>query len=159
MTDTAPTTGAPVSDITVFVWHPEFAGRTPAQVQESLRETIASDQRAYALAMEAADGREAEVLATIVPLERRWGGLSMDWATVSPDDLARVALEAEVIRERTQQMTPYSALRSDLAKPDDGAATADYPERSIRLTDSTARMIVLLLVLGLAAIFILRVLV
>lgn len=159
MADTSPTTDAPVSEIAVFVWHPEYAGRTPAQVQESLRETIASDQRAYALAIEAADGREAEVLATIVPLERRWSGLSMDWTTASPDDLAQVALEAEVTRELTQQMTPYSVLRQDFAKPDDGEVGADYPERSIRLTDSTARLIVLVLVLGLAAIFILRLLI
>jgi len=140
-----------------FEWHPRWAGKSGDEARAELLAEIASDQRAYALALTGADLHEADALASVVPLERKWGALSLDWAELDPAALADAALAAEWERESRREMTPLADLRGVIAAPAAPLAFDEYPEKSLRLTDSKARLVVLLVVLALAALLAWRV--
>jgi len=137
-----------------FVWHPAWQGRTVAEVREELRAQAARDQRAYALALEGAERHENDALASVVALERTWGGISLDWPEADPDALAEAMLAAERERERRREMAPLAELRNLLPRPVSAPAGEEEPERSLRLTDPTARLVVLAVVLVLLALFV-----
>lgn len=139
-----------------FVWHPVWQGRPVDEVRQELRSQAASDQRAYALALEGADRHENDALASVVNLERTWGGIAMDWPEADPDLLAEAMLVAEREREHRQEMTPMAELRHLLPRPAVASAGNDTPEKSLRLVDPTARLIVLGVVLLLLAFFLWR---
>ena len=61
-----------------FTWHPEYAGRLLLDVREELVREIAADQRAYALAMEAAESREDDALVSVLRLEKRWSAYDLE---------------------------------------------------------------------------------
>jgi hypothetical protein len=90
-----------------FTWHPEYAGRL---LLELVRE-IAADQRAYALAMEAAESREDDALVSVLRLEKRWSDYDLGWAETDPGQLADRILEWEWQREQRQELFPFSEMR------------------------------------------------
>jgi len=139
-----------------FAWHPVWAGRTADEVRAELRTQAARDQRAYALALEGAERHENAALASVVALERTWGGIALDWPEADPDALAEAMLAAERERERRREMTPIADLRQLLPRPVSAPAAEDLPERSIRLTDPTTRLVVLLVVFLLVALLVWR---
>ncbi len=139
-----------------FAWHPVWQGRSVAEVRDELRVQAGRDQRAYALALEGAERHENDALASVVRLERTWGGIALDWPEADPDALAEAMLAAERERERRREMTPIVELRDLLPRPVSAPSADDLPEKSIRLTDPTARLVVLLVVFALLAIFVWR---
>ena len=139
-----------------FAWHPVWQGRTVAEVREELRGQAGRDQRSYALALEGAERHENDALSSVVALERAWGGIAFDWPEADPDALAEAMLAAERERERRREMTPIAELRDLLPRPVSAPAADDLPEKSIRLTDPTARLVVLLVVFALLVLFVWR---
>ena len=57
-----------------FTWHPDYADRTLFDVRQELVNDISADQRAYEMAMDAAETKESDVLATILGLDKKWSG-------------------------------------------------------------------------------------
>ena len=94
-----------------FDWHPEFTGKTVSEVRTTLTNELASDQRAYALALEGAEEHENATLATVLDLEKKWGRYDLDWATADPSTLASHIVGFEQEREQRQEMIPYAAYR------------------------------------------------
>ena len=137
-----------------FSWHPVWRGRTIDEVREELREQAARDQRSYALALEGAERHENDALASVVTLERTWSAIALDWPEVDADALADAMLAAELERERRREMTPIADLREVLPRPVTSPAGEEEPERSRRLTDPTARLVVLVVVGVLLALFV-----
>ena len=141
-----------------FEWHPVWRGRTVDEVRAELRTQAGRDQRAYALALEGAERHENDALSSVVALERTWGGIALDWPEADPDGLAEAMLAAERERERRREMTPIAELRDLLPRPVSSPPGDDLSEKSIRLTDPTARLAVLLVVFVLVALFVWRLL-
>jgi hypothetical protein len=94
-----------------FVWHPDYAGRLLLDVREELVREIEADQRAYALAMEAAESREDDALASVLRLEKRWSPYDLNWAEAEPGQLADRILEWEWQREQRHELFPFSEMR------------------------------------------------
>lgn len=107
-----------------FTWHPEYAGRLVVDVRQELMQDIAADQRAYALALEAAEAREDDALATVLRLEKRWSLYDLDWAEADPGQLADRILAWEWERERRREMFPYAEMR------DQGSAVSPPPAQA-----------------------------
>ena len=72
---------------------------------------IAADQRAYALAMEAAEAREDDALVSVLRLEKRWSAYDLGWAEADPGQLADRILEWEWQREQRHKLFPFSEMR------------------------------------------------
>jgi hypothetical protein len=100
-----------------FTWHPEYAGRLVVDVRQELMQDIAADQRAYALALDAAEAREDDALATVLRLEKQWSPYDLDWAETDPGQLADRILAWEWERERRRELFPYSEMRDQRAAP------------------------------------------
>ena len=94
-----------------FNWHPVYAGRLLLDVREELVREITADQRAYALAMEAAESREDDALVSVLRLEKRWSDYDLGWAEADPGQLADRILEWEWQREQRHELFPFSELR------------------------------------------------
>jgi hypothetical protein len=94
-----------------FIWHPDYAGRLLLDVREELVREIEADQRAYALAMEAAESREDDALASVLRLEKRWSPYDLNWAEADPGQLADRILEWEWQREQRHELFPFSEMR------------------------------------------------
>ncbi len=91
-----------------FAWHPEYRGRTVREVETELGQALRSDQRAYALALEGADQHENDALASVLPMERRWGGFDLDWAEADAPALAGQIAAFEWEREQRRELFPYA---------------------------------------------------
>jgi hypothetical protein len=130
-----------------FVWHPRWSGQRAATVREQILDEVRGDQRAYALALEAAERHENDALASTVALDRKWGGFALDWTEADPDAMSDAVLAAEWERERRREMVPLAALRETVGRPTLTPGSDDLPEKAIRLTDPAARRWVLLAVL------------
>ena len=94
-----------------FTWHPEYAGRLLHDVREELVREVSADQRAYALAMDAAEAREDDALASVLRLEKRWSPYDLNWAESDPGELADRILEWEWQREQRRELFPFSEMR------------------------------------------------
>ena len=94
-----------------FTWHPDYAGRLVVDVQRELVEEITSDQKALALALEAAESREDDALASVLRLEKRWSPFDLDWAEADPHELADRILRWEWEREKRHELFPYAEMR------------------------------------------------
>jgi hypothetical protein len=105
-----------------FTWHPDYAGRLLVDVREELVREIAADQRAYALAMEAAESQEDDALVSVLRLEKRWSDFDLGWAEADPGQLADRILEWEWQREQRQELFPFSEMRE--AVPHQGVPPA-----------------------------------
>ena len=95
-----------------FTWHPDYAGRLVVDVQRELVEEITSDQKALALALEAAESREDDALASVLRLEKRWSPFDLDWAEADPHELADRILRWEWEREKRHELFPYEEYRA-----------------------------------------------
>jgi hypothetical protein len=107
-----------------FGWHPEYQGRTVGEVESEVRERLRSDQRAYALALEGAERHESDALASVLPMERRWGAFDLDWAEADAATLAGQVVAFERERDRRRELFPYSEFRN-AATPAPGLAADD----------------------------------
>jgi hypothetical protein len=105
-----------------FTWHPDYAGRLLVDVREELVREIAADQRAYALAMEAAESQEDDALVSVLRLEKRWSDFDLGWAEADPGQLADRILKWEWQREQRQELFPFSEMRE--AVPQQGVPPA-----------------------------------
>ncbi len=94
-----------------FTWHPEYAGRIVADVREELVEEITADQRAYEMALEAAEAKEADALQALLRLDKRWSDFDLNWAEADPGQLADKILAWEWEREKRHELFPYSETR------------------------------------------------
>jgi len=99
-----------------FIWHPDYAGRLLLDVREELVREIEADQRAYALAMEAAESREDDALASVLRLEKRWSPYDLNWAEADPGQLADRILEWEWQREQRHELFPFSEMRESVSQ-------------------------------------------
>ena len=93
------------------VWHPEYANRLVNDVRQQLVDDIAADQRAYAMALDAAEAQEDDALATVLRLEKRWSPFDLGWAEMDPGELADRILAWEWEREKRQELFPYEEMR------------------------------------------------
>lgn len=94
-----------------FVWHPDFAGRLVLDVREELVGNISADQRSLAMAMDAAEAKEEDALATVLRLEKRWSPYDLNWAETDPGQLADSILQWRWQQEQRQDLFPYSEVR------------------------------------------------
>lgn len=108
---------APQSIAARFTWHPQYAGRLVVDVRNELVQEISNDQRALQLALDAAEDREDDALASVLRLEKRWSEFDLDWAEADPGELADRILRWEWERERRQELFPYSEMRDRAAPP------------------------------------------
>jgi hypothetical protein len=109
-----------------FVWHPQYAGRLVVDVRQELMNEIAADQRAYRLAMEAAEEHEDDALATVLRLEKRWSEFDLDWAEADPGALADRILAWEWEREKRHELFPYSEMRERTSEPTPSPTQASW---------------------------------
>ena len=110
-----------------FSWHPVYAGKTYAQVQNELANEIARDQRAYKLAMDGAEASEHDSLITVVELERRWSEYEFDWSEMDAKALAQRIVKFEQECERRQERLSFADYRASGALLED---TAEQQESS-----------------------------
>ena len=101
-----------------FTWHPEYAGRLLHDVREELVGEISADQRAYALAMDAAEAREDDALASVLRLEKRWSPYDLNWAETDPGQLADRILQWQWEREQRHELFPFSEMREPVTARD-----------------------------------------
>jgi hypothetical protein len=100
-----------------FTWHPEYAGRLLVDVRQELAQNISSDQRALALALEAAESREDDALESVLRLERKWSEFDLNWAESNPEELADRILRWEWEREKRHELFPYAEMREQAPSP------------------------------------------
>ena len=109
-----------------FTWHPEYAGRLLLDVREELFRDISADQRAHALAIEAAETREDDALVSVLRLEKRWSPFDLNWAETDPGQLADRILHWEWEREQRRELFPFSEMRGPTVTPDVPQAQAPW---------------------------------
>lgn len=98
-----------------FTWHPEYQGRLLLDVRQELVADISADQRALELAMEAAEAKESDALATVLKLEKRWSPYDLGWAEAEPGALADRILEWRWEQEKRHDLFPYAETRDALS--------------------------------------------
>lgn len=101
-----------------FTWHPEYVNRTLFDVRQELVGDITADQRAYELAMDAADTKESDVLASIVALDKKWSPYDMGWAEADPSQLAERIMEWRWEQEKRHELIPFAEVRSQAPLPE-----------------------------------------
>ena len=101
-----------------FTWHPDYAGRTLVDLRAELVDEISADQRAHALAMDAAEANESDALASILALDKRWSDYDLGWAEADPGRLADRILEWRWEQEKRQELIPVSEVRAAAPLPD-----------------------------------------
>ena len=109
-----------------FTWHPDYAGRLILDVREELVRDISADQRAHALAMDAAEAREDDALVSVLRLEKRWSPYDLGWAEADPGQLADRIVHWEWEREQRQELFPFSEMRGPAAAQDIPPAQASW---------------------------------
>jgi hypothetical protein len=109
-----------------FTWHPDYAGRLLLDVREELVNEISADQRALAMAMEAAEAKEDDALAAVLRLEKRWSPYDLNWAETDSGELADRILQWRWEQERRQELFPYAELRDAAAPPPVAPAQASW---------------------------------
>jgi hypothetical protein len=94
-----------------FTWHPDFAGRLLLDVREELVNEITADQRSLAMAMDAAEAKEEDALATVLRLEKRWSPYDLNWAETDPGELADRILQWRWEQEKRHELFPFAEIR------------------------------------------------
>ena len=100
-------------------------------VRNELVREIESDQRALALALEAAETREDDALSSVLDLEKRWSTYDLDWAEADPGELADRILRWEWERERRHELFPYAEMR-DAERPATPPASTSWLDGLLR---------------------------
>lgn len=96
-----------------FAWHPQYQGRSVAEVTDELRSDLEHDQRAYELMLAGADQRESAALAAVLPLEKKWGAFDLNWAEADSTDLVDRIVAFERERERRRELFSFDAYRRE----------------------------------------------
>lgn len=109
-----------------FTWHPDYAGRLVLDVRNELVDEITADQRALAMAMDAAEAKEDDALETVLRLEKRWSPYDLNWAESDPGALADRILAWRWQQERRQELFPYSEMRQAVPLPPIAPAQASW---------------------------------
>ena len=109
--------GAATPDPDQFAWHPRYRGRSLAEARAEIERELASDQRAYGLALEGAERHENAALASVIELERKWSPFDLDWAESDPAALAERVAAFEQAREQRRDLFPYATYRDEIAPP------------------------------------------
>jgi hypothetical protein len=91
-----------------------------------LVDDISADQRAHELAMDAAETKESDVLASIMALDKKWSEYNLGWAEADPGQLADRILEWRWEQEKRHELIPYAELRSQAPLPDIPAQQASW---------------------------------
>ena len=100
-----------------FTWHPEYAGRLLVDVRQELVKEIAADQRALALALDAAETHEDDALANVLRLEKRWSEYDLNWAESDPEELADRILRWLWEEDKRHELFSYSEMRATAPTP------------------------------------------
>lgn len=100
-----------------FTWHPELIGRTVFDVRRELVDNISADQRAYAMAIDAAEAKEADALTAILALDKNWSQFDLGWSEADPGALADEILAWRWEQEKRQELIPYAAYKDVAAPP------------------------------------------
>ena len=109
-----------------FTWHPEYANRTLFDVRQELIDNISADQRAYEMAMDAAETNENDVLAAVMVLDRKWSEYDMGWAEADPGKLADRILEWRWEQEKRHELIPFAQMWAQAPSPDFPPAQASW---------------------------------
>jgi hypothetical protein len=109
-----------------FTWHPNYAGRLVLDVRQELVNDISADQRALAMAMDAAEAKEDDALASVLRLEKRWSTYDLNWAESDPGELADRILAWRWAQERRQVLFPFSEMRDSAPMPTIPPAQASW---------------------------------
>ncbi|MGB3329383.1 MAG: hypothetical protein WBA46_10545 [Thermomicrobiales bacterium] len=121
MTDRTPSTpSAATVDAgtpTYFAWHPVYQGRPVDSVRREVLDDLRRDQRAYDLALQAAEQNESASLQSILKLDNRWSPFDLGWTEADPAQLASYVVAVELERERQQRMASPKELRAQVAVP------------------------------------------
>ena len=107
-----------------FSWHPDYAGKRVAEVEAEITADLVHDQRALGLALDAAEQRENDALASTVALEKKWGVYDLGWAEADPAELAGRIVAFELARENAQRLFPYAEYRGTQTAPTAAPAPA-----------------------------------
>jgi len=107
-----------------FEWHPTYRGRSVAEVQSEIERTLASDQRAHALALEGAEQHENEALTSVLDMEKQWGEFDFGWVEAEAAELAGRIVAFEQERERRQELFPFSVYRDEHGPSEPSTAEA-----------------------------------
>jgi len=94
-----------------FSWHPDYQGKTTAEVAKAIEAELARDQRAYQLTLAAAEDHEQAALATVLELERKWGTFDLNWAETDPTVLAEKIAAFEHARDEARELFPFDDYR------------------------------------------------
>ena len=89
-----------------------------APMRQELVDDISADQRAYELALEAAETKESDVLASIMALDKKWGQYDMGWAEADPGQLADRILEWRWEQEKRHELIPFAEIRAQAPLPE-----------------------------------------
>lgn len=100
-----------------FAWHPVYQGRDVESVRRDITDELRRDQRAYDLALQAAEQNESASLQSILKLDTRWSGFDLGWTEADPAELAAYVLAVELERDRQQQMASPKALWAQVPPP------------------------------------------
>lgn len=101
----------------VFVWHPEYAGKSFDSVRRELEDDIDRDQRAYNLALEQAEKEEFDSFNTVRDLERRWSEYDFGWVEVPAKVLADRILTFERAREERGELISWQDWKAEGVAP------------------------------------------
>lgn len=100
-----------------FTWHPELIGRTVFDVRQELVDDISADQRAYAMAIDAAEAKEADALAAILALDKNWSQFDLGWAEEDPGALADKILAWRWDQEKQHELISFATFKEKAAPP------------------------------------------
>lgn len=100
-----------------FAWHPVYQGRDVESVRRDIADELRRDQRAYELALQAAELDESASLQTVVKLDGRWSPFDLGWAEADVTQLTDYALAIELERDRQQRMARPKELANRVAPP------------------------------------------
>lgn len=100
-----------------FAWHPVYQGRDVESVRRDIADELRRDQRAYQLALQAAEQNESASLQSILTLDSRWSPFDLGWTEADPAQLTDYVLAVEVERDRLQRMATPKQLWSQVPPP------------------------------------------
>ncbi|MGC4107716.1 MAG: hypothetical protein QM753_15450 [Thermomicrobiales bacterium] len=111
-----PTTSTPATRA-FFAWHPAYQGREVESVRRDIADELRRDQRAYELALQAAEQNESASLQSILTLDGRWSPFDLGWVEADPVQLTDYVVAVEVERDRLQRMASPKQLWAQVPPP------------------------------------------
>ena len=147
-----------------FAWHPLYQGRDVESVRRDIVDDLRRDQRAYDLALQAAEQNESASLQSIITLDTRWSPFDLGWTEADPAQLASYVLVVELERDRQQRMASPKELRAEVtppaiahAGPSGAEAASDDGATGFPIAKRWQVIVSILVVLGLIALLVAQV--